>query len=183
MTIINLSRVRSNFGVKVYRDSNLVSEISQVEFLTPTSSVVWFNRLKGYQVSKVYEFVIDAWVERTDVRVKRLKLLFDTEPVGTILVVPVSNLSVVQTNIKVSNAIEVFIKTYPEFDTKNVTITTLDNETAAAGPFQFSATEDGTYTDSINFQTPPASFWIKTSLATVGSVYTIPLVITSDLYL
>lgn len=183
MTVVNLERVGNNFGVRLFRDASLISEIELAEFITPTDVVFQAPTLKGIRVYKVYELVTGNWVERTDLRVAGDNLLLDTVPTGQLMIVPKSTLGLLQAGVTTSPPVELFVKTFPSFITENFTITTYDTETATTGPFEFSTTEDGTYAATLGPIAVPTSIWVRSKATTVGTVRTIPIVVTADIYL
>ena len=183
MTVVNLEYVRNKYGVTIYRDATFISQVESAEFITPNSSVFTAPTLKGIRIGAVYEFVTGAWVERTDVRISGDNILLDTAPTGEIMLVPKSGVSLVQAGALISSPVELFVKTYPSFITENFTVTTLDDETALAGPFEFSLTKAGTYADSLGPIAVPTSFFIRSKAASGLVTSTIPMVVTADIYL
>ena len=183
MTVVNLEYVRTKYGVSLYRDALLLSAIEVAEFITPTTSVFTAPTLKGIRVGEVYELVTGSWVKRTDVRISGDNILLDSAPAGQLMIIPKSSVSLVQAGTKVSSPVELFVKTYPSFITENFTVTTYDTETALAGPFEFSLTEGGVYADALGPVTVPASFFMRSKVSGVVSKSTIPIVITTDIYL
>lgn len=183
MTIVNLQGVGNNYGISIYRDSAFSSRVEPIEFLTPTTKVFSLPTLLGIRVDSVYEFLTGAWSQRQDVRISGNSILLDTVPTGQIAIIPKGYVSLVQVLAKASIPVQLFVKTYPGFITENFTVTTLDADTAAVGPFVFSLTEGGTYTDSLGPIAVPESFWIKSIATALVAKKTIPLVITSDIYL
>lgn len=181
--IINLENVRNNYGIQLYRDKDFISKIDEVEFLTAVTYIVPLINLKGTDVAKVYEFVTSIWVERTDVRISDNKLLFDDIPANQLLVVPKSYLSLIQAGASTSSPIEIFVKTFEDFETYNLGVTSLDSETALTGPLEFSDSKEGTYLPTLSLPVVPISFWIKSTATGTVLNDTISLVVTSEIYL
>lgn len=184
MTVVNLESVRNNFGIRLYRDSKLISLIETAEFISPTTKVFTAPTLQGIRVDSVYELVGGVWTKRTDLRVSGDNLLLDTATANQLMIVPKGCLSIVQIGTNISSPIEIFVKTFPGFIAENFEVTTYDTETAAPGPFEFSLTSNGTYTSSLGPIVMPASFFMRSKAASVlDAKKTIPIVVTSDIYL
>ena len=183
MTVVNLKNVRNAYGIRLFKDAILSSQIEVVEFATPTDISFKAPTLQGIRVAAVYELVTGFWVERTDLRVSGDNLLLDSVPVGQLMIVPKTSVSMLQTGTKESSPVQLFIKTFPLFITENLTITTYDTETAQAGPFEFSLTEAGVYAASLVSAVIPASVWIRSKTTVVGESKTIPIIVTADIYL
>jgi len=183
MTVINLSNVGVVPGVTLYRDAGLSSPIEAIEFLAPTTSAFAITLVSGARVDSVYEFQTGVWVLRTDARVSGNKVLLDTVPTGAIAVVPKGFVSLVQQVNKFSLPTKLYTKVAPSFIVSNFSITTLDDETAAAGPVMFSLTETGTYADSLGPMAVPSIIWVKSKAPQAGLKKTTPIVTTFDLYL
>jgi hypothetical protein len=183
MTVVNMERVSNNYGVRLYKDASLISEIELAEFITPTTTVFKAPTLKGIRVAEVYELVTGSWVKRTDVRISGDNILLDSVPAGQLIIIPKTAINLVQAGTKASAPKQLFVKTFAEFITENFTITSLDTETAAPGPLEFSLTETGTYTAALGPIAVPASIWVKSTTSLIGAVKTIPIITTADIYL
>ena len=183
MTVVNLDKVGNSYGIRLYKDATLISAIEQAEFITPTLTVFKAPTLKGIRVDSVYELVVGAWVKRTDVRISGDNILLDTVPTGQLMIVPKTCASTIQAGSLTSSPVELFIKTFPGFTTENFTITTYDTELATTGPIEFSLTEAGTYQATLGPIAVPTSVWMRSITTTLGTVKTLPIVVTADIYL
>lgn len=183
MTVVNLSGVKNNYGIRLHTGYINGAEVEQVEFISPTTSVFKAPTLKGIRVGSVYEFVGGVWTLRTDVRISGDNILLDTAPANQLMIVPKAPLGLVQAGGTLGTPVQLFVRSFPEFIVENFTITTYDTETAGVGPFEFSLTELGAYSETLGPVSLPSSIWIRSKASVVGEIKTIPIVVTADIYL
>lgn len=184
MATIDIDNYPGKSTLRLFLNRAGVGEIGLSETIPLGVDSYVLTRLSGSRIHRLYLNTNGVFTLFTGYKVVGNKIVFDSPQAKPILCVSLDALSLQQLNLTSGEVVKIYPRATGIFTYKNVRVRTVNEISGLAGPYLFSPTGlKNSWLSDITFASLPTLIYVKSTVPTVGTLDTIPLIITADTYL